>query len=85
LQATIDRLGWGDAEAEALDDLSESDRERVALVDRWDKVTRALDPAKARQLLSRSPEDAQRLLDQVMPFVKVLEEVAQLPAAKGEK
>jgi hypothetical protein len=85
LQATIDRLGWGDPEAEALDDLSESDRERVALVDRWDKVMETLDPAKARQHLSRNPEDAQRLLDRLKPFVDVLEEVAQLPPGKGKK
>lgn len=84
LQATIDRLGWGDPEAEALDDLSDSERERLGLVDRWAKATQALDPAKAREVLARNPADAQRLLEQLKPFVAVLEEVAQLPAG-GKK
>ncbi|MER7937942.1 MULTISPECIES: hypothetical protein [unclassified Streptomyces] len=82
LQATIDRLGWGDPAAAALDDLSDSERERVALVDRWSKAAQALDPHKARELLARNPEGAQRLLEQLKPFVEALEEVAQIPGTR---
>ncbi|MYX26747.1 hypothetical protein GTY75_08700 [Streptomyces sp. SID8381] len=85
LQETIDKLGWGDPQAEALDDLSESERERKSLVEKWDQVTATLDPAKARQLLERSPDEAKRLLDKIKPFVEVLEEVSQLPAPKGKR
>ncbi|MEU9925159.1 hypothetical protein AB0H51_28390 [Streptomyces griseoluteus] len=81
LQATIDRLGWGDPEAEKLYDLSDGEKERLALVDRWAKAAKALDPAKARQLRDK---DARRLLEQLKPFVEALEEVAQLPAG-GKK
>ncbi|WNZ14983.1 hypothetical protein [Streptomyces sp. 11x1] len=85
LQETIDKLGWNDAEALALDDLSESERERKTLVEKWDLVTSSLDPAKARELLQRDPAEAKRLLAKFKPFVDVLEEVSQLPAGKGKK
>lgn len=85
LQETIDKLGWGAPEIEALDELSESERERKTLVERWDEVTKVLDPAKARELLKRSPDEARRLLEQIKPFVDVLEEVSQLPAPKGRR
>lgn len=81
LQATIDRLGWGDPEAEAAYDLSDGEKERLALVDRWAKAAKALDPAKARQLRDK---DARRLLEQLKPFVEALEEVAQ-PSAGGKR
>jgi hypothetical protein len=85
LQETIDKLGWNDPEAEALDDLTESEQERKTQVERWDEVAKTLDPAKARQLLMRSPGEARRLLEQIRPFVDVLEEVSQLPAPKKSK
>ncbi|MFG3132880.1 hypothetical protein ACGFZU_34930 [Streptomyces tendae] len=84
LQETIDRLGWNDAEALALDDLSESERERKTLVEKWDEAANALDPNKARELLQRDPSGAKRLLEKLRPFVNVLEEVSQLPTPKGK-
>lgn len=84
LQETIDRLGWSFAETAELDDLSESERERKTLVEKWDEVTKTLDPVKARELLQRDPGEARRLLGQLKPFVDVLEEVSQLPAPKAK-
>jgi hypothetical protein len=85
LQETIDKHGWGTTQAEAIDDLSDSARERKSLVDRWSEVTKVLNPDKAREVLQRSPDEARRLLEQFEPFVEALKEVSQLPAPKGRK
>ncbi|MER7496998.1 hypothetical protein ABT033_30935 [Streptomyces pharetrae] len=85
LQETIDKHGWGTTQAEAIDDLSDSARERKSLVERWSEVTKVLNPDKAREVLQRSPDEARRLLEQFEPFVEVLKEVSQLPAPKGRK
>ncbi|MFF4276120.1 hypothetical protein [Streptomyces sp. NPDC001536] len=80
LEATVQSLGWDDAEAAALDDLSDSEQERPTLVARWDRAVGELDPVKVREVLASNPGEAQRLLERVRPVVAVLEELSQIQA-----